>query len=105
MRMTIRGRHLEVTEGIKNYAEKRFGKLETYFNHIDETEVVLKYEDKKVYGVEVIVTTKGNKYIAKTKGGELYTEIDKAKEKIKGVLSKEKKKILDSKREEKPEVE
>lgn len=105
MRTIIRGRHLEVTEGIRNYAEKRFGKLETYFNHIDETEVVLKYEDKKVYGVEVIVSTKGNKYIAKTKGGELYTEIDRAKEKIKGVLTKEKKKIIDSKREEKIEIE
>ena len=105
MRTTIRGRHLEVTGAIRDYAEKRFGKLETYFNHIDETEVVLKYEDKKVYGVEVIVSTKGNKYIAKTKGGELYAEIDRAKEKIKGVLTKEKKKIIDSKREEKIESE
>ncbi|MEI6856962.1 ribosome-associated translation inhibitor RaiA [Psychrilyobacter sp.] len=105
MRMIIRGRHLEVTGAIRDYAEKRFGKLETYFNHIDETEVVLKYENKKVYGVEVIVSTEGNKYIAKTKGGELYAEIDRAKKKIKGVLTKEKKKIIDSKREEKIEIE
>jgi len=105
MRTTIRGRHLEVTEGIRDYAEKRFGRLETYFNHIDKTEVVLKYEDKKIYGVEVIVNKKGNKYIAKTKGGELYVELDKAKEKIKGILTKEKKRIIDSKREEKIEVE
>ena len=104
MKTIIRGRHLEVTEGIKNYVEKRFAKLETYFNHIDETEVVLKYEDKKVYGVEVMVNVKGNRYVAKTKGGELYAEIDKAKEKIKGILRKEHKKIIDSKREEKIEV-
>jgi len=90
MKTTVRGRHLELTEAIKSYAEKKFGKLEMYFNHIDETEVILKYEEKKVYGVEVIVNVKGNKYIAKTKGEELYAEIDRAKEKIKGILTKEK---------------
>jgi putative sigma-54 modulation protein len=97
MKTTIRGRHLEVTEGIRSYAEKRFKKLETYFTHIDETEVVLKHDDKKEYGVEVIVMARGNRYVVKSKGQELYTEIDNAKEKIKSILRKEHQKIVENK--------
>jgi putative sigma-54 modulation protein len=98
MKTTIRGRHLEVTEAIKSYAEKRFEKLETYFSHLEETEVVLKHDDGKEYSVEVIVAVKGHKYVVKTKGEELYSEIDKAKEKIKTVLRKEHQKAVEVKR-------
>jgi putative sigma-54 modulation protein len=98
MKIIVRGRHLEVTEAIKNFAEEKVQKLEKYFDHIDEVEVVLSGHLHNEFEAEAIAKVKSHSYIVKTKDKDLYNAISESKSKLKDILVNEKNKIIDSKR-------
>ena len=47
MRMIISGRHLEVTEPIRDYAEKKIGRIKKHFDNILEVDVTLSARSTK----------------------------------------------------------
>ena len=98
MKIIVRGRHLEVTEAIKKFAEEKVQKLEKYFDHIDEVEVVLSGHLHNEFEAEAIAKVKSHSYIVKTKDKDLYNAISESKSKLKDILVNEKNKIIDSKR-------
>ncbi|WP_319371717.1 ribosome hibernation-promoting factor, HPF/YfiA family [uncultured Ilyobacter sp.] len=98
MKINIRGRHLEVTDAIKNFTEEKVQKLEKYFDHIDEVEVVLSGHMHNEFEAEAIAKVKNHSYIVKTKDKDLYNAISESKSKLKDILVNEKHKIIDSKR-------
>ncbi len=98
MKIIVRGRHLEVTDAIKHFAEEKVQKLEKYFDHVEEVELILSGHAHKEFEAEAIVKVKGHNYIIKTKDKDLYNAISEAKAKLKEVLANEKHKIIDSKR-------
>ncbi|WP_319201020.1 ribosome hibernation-promoting factor, HPF/YfiA family [uncultured Ilyobacter sp.] len=98
MKIIIRGRHLEVTDAIKNFAEEKVQKLEKYFDHIDEVEVVLSGHMHKEFEAEAIAKVKSHSYVVKAKDKDLYNAISESKTKLKDILVNEKHKIIDSKR-------
>lgn len=54
MKITIRGRNIEVTENLKDYIEKKLSKLTRYFDHIHEAQVTV-FTERENYVVEVTV--------------------------------------------------
>nr|MCX3323611.1 ribosome-associated translation inhibitor RaiA [Bacillus paranthracis] len=44
MNIQITGRHVEVTDSIKNYVNEKVGKVEHYFDNITSTKVILDVE-------------------------------------------------------------
>ncbi|ADO84094.1 ribosome hibernation-promoting factor, HPF/YfiA family [Ilyobacter polytropus] len=98
MKIIVRGRHLEVTDAIKNFAEEKVQKLEKYFDHIDEVEVVLSGHMHKEFEAEAIAKVKSHNYVVKAKDKDLYNAISESKTKLKDILVNEKQKIIDSKR-------
>ena len=64
MRITITGRNIELTEGLKAAVEDKLGKLERYFTPDTEVYVTLSVE-KERQKIEVTIPAKGN-YIRST---------------------------------------
>lgn len=96
MRYIIKGRNLEVTEGLKSAVTDKIGKLEKYFTEETEAYVTLSVE-KERHKVEVTIPMKGNTLRAEETNSDMYASIDLVEETLERQLKKYKNKIVDRK--------
>jgi putative sigma-54 modulation protein len=95
--VTISGRHMEVTEALKNYAEQKATKLSKYYDLIQEIEVVLDAQ-KDSTKVEMIVNAEHNGvFIARHDSGDAYACIDGCVDKLERQLTDHKEKFRNRK--------
>lgn len=92
MNIQITGRHVEVTEAIKNYVDEKIGKVSQYFDSITSSKVILSVE-KDTQIAEVIITVPGTEFVAKADDKDLYAAIDLVEDKIARQLRKHKNKL------------
>lgn len=97
MRIIISGRHLEITEAIRDYAEKKIGKIKKYFDNIIEIDVTLSVEHSKTEGdkhtADVLVFAHGTKLKARATDFILYAAIDEVTDILENQLKKYKEKL------------
>jgi putative sigma-54 modulation protein len=96
MNVQITARNIEITDAIRSYAEKKVAKLEKYFDHITEANVLLEVQ-KNLHIVEVLITAKGVFMKGLEKSEDLYASIDLAVDKIEKQLVKYKEKLKSKK--------
>lgn len=89
MKITITGRRLEVTEGIRNCIYKKLGKLEKFFQEEPEVQATLSVE-KERQTVEVTIFSKGVIYRAEETDPDLYMAIDRVVDIIERQMRKHK---------------
>jgi len=88
---TITGKHIDITEAIRRYAEQKTSKLPRYYSGINQVEVILDGEPEGKIGVEIIARGEHSKvFIATERGEDAYRCIDVAVHKLERQLSKEK---------------
>ena len=81
MRITISGKNLEVTEGLRTAVEDKLGKLERYFT--PETEVIVTLSvEKERQKIEVTIPVKGNIIRSEQTSNDMYVSIDLVEEVI-----------------------
>ena len=93
MRITITGRNIELTEGLKAAVEDKLGKLEKYFAPDTEVFVTLSVE-KERQKIEVTIPVKGNIVRSEQVSNDMYVSIDLVEEVIERQLKKYKKKRI-----------
>lgn len=92
MRINIIGRHIEVTQAIHDYVEKKISKLSKYYNRISGIEVILT-EEGMTKKVEVQIKAEHSQRFVVTESGEdLYACVDVSVDKIERQLTKLKEK-------------
>jgi len=98
MEISVSGRHIEVTESIREYAIKRVGKLSRYYDRVRSAEVVADKSDKHGFEVETIVhVDQHDPFIAKDHHDDLYACIDQVVEKLERQLTDHKEKLRNRK--------
>ena len=96
MRYIIKGRNVEVTEGLKSAVTDKIGKLDKYFTTETEAYVTLSVE-KERQKVEVTIPMKGNTLRAEETNSDMYVSIDLVQETLERQLKRYKNKIVDRK--------
>lgn len=91
MNITVRGKNLELTNALKEYVEKRIGKLNKYLD-IDEATVTLTVE-KGSHKVEVTMPVNGMILRGEEATGDMYSSIDLVFEKLEKQINKYKAKF------------
>jgi putative sigma-54 modulation protein len=93
--LNITCRHIELTPGIKDHAEKRFAKVLKKFAHQDlKVHLVLDVQkNRQIAEGEVHVT--GHTFTAKEEGTDLYAAIDRVADLLGTQLKKNKEKLTD----------
>ncbi len=91
MNINITGRHLSISERLKEYAETKIQKLEKYFNQLIDAHVIL-YAEKLDKGSEVIVNGDGIQFHGRETSDSLYAAIDLLFEKMEKQIIKYKEK-------------
>lgn len=95
---TITGKHVEITEAIREHVRDKTDKLPRYYNNISQIEVVIDGNDGGQQSVEVIVRGDGgNVFIGKESGDDTYACIDIAVHKVERQLRRKKEKQRNNK--------
>ena len=93
MRITISGRNIELTDGLKAAVEDKIGKLEKYFTPDTDVFVTLSVE-KERQKIEVTIPVPGHIIRSEQVSNDMYVSIDLVEEVIERQLRKYKTKII-----------
>jgi len=93
MKITFKGKHIEVTDAMRNYIEKKLSKIERHFDHILEVIVTLSVEKSRQI-VEMTLQTNRALIRAEEETDDMYTSIDKVADKLERQIKKYKEKYF-----------
>ena len=96
MRITITGRNIEVTQGLREAVEDKLGKLDRFFAPATEAVVRLSVQ-KDIQKIEVTIPVKGHIIRAEESSSDMYVSIDLVEEILERQLKKYKNKLIDKK--------
>lgn len=98
MDFIITGRHMDVTEAIKSYAEEKTSKLPRYYSLINQVNVIIDGKEHSDINVEIIARGEHNKvFIAEETSEDAYKSIDIAVHKLERQLRRIKSKERNNK--------
>ncbi|MCS5565460.1 MAG: ribosome-associated translation inhibitor RaiA [Methylococcales bacterium] len=94
MQISVTGRHLDITDALKNYVESKFERLERHIDHVTDVHVILGLEkiNKKA---EATVQISGARLFAEDHQEDMYAAIDSLIDKLDRQVCKHKEKIVD----------
>ena len=91
MLFTISGKHIEITEALKEHAEQKTSKLPKYYNSINQIDVIIDGNQAGNIQVEIIARAEHSKTFIVTQTGEdAYSCIDLAVPKLERQLRRKK---------------
>jgi putative sigma-54 modulation protein len=81
MRFHITFRNLDSSDGIKNYASEKIGRLQKYMNSPMDVTVTVSLERHK-HCVDVSLAADGRRYAAREESDDMYASIDLVMDKL-----------------------
>ncbi len=86
----ITGRHMDVTEALRDYAEKKLERLQRYYNRISEIELVMDGDGPETaHEIELIVTVDHHSpFIIREAGADMYASLDTAVDRMERQLTR-----------------
>ena len=93
-RIDVVGRHVLVTDAMKQYAIDKVSKIERFSSHI--LDVVIRMDIQKLeHRVDIIIMVDHVKITSSASTGDMYASVDKAVDKLQAQLMKYRKKLRD----------
>lgn len=105
MQITVIGRHMDVTDALRQYAVDKFGKLDKYLPKNIQVTVTLSVVKKVHHIAEAMLKTDGLLVQAHEETEEMYSSIDLLTEKLEKRIRKYKEKLVDHKQHNRTEPE
>ena len=103
MEIIIHARHLDATEAIKNYVNKKASKLTKYSNKINKIQFTLKIEGTN-HIVEAVCSAARATLVAETANSDMYAAIDLVMDKLEKQIVRQKEKLKQPRRNTKGEM-
>ena len=105
MKLDITGIHIEVTDAIKDFAEKKLQKLDKFFDDSTICHVTFTDKSKGKQRLDIRIEYKSRTYLAESETDNLYSGIEQLISKIEGQIRKDKSMAEKARKEGLPEVE
>ena len=88
MKLSLTGRHVEITDPLRTHIDKKLGKLDSYSDHIIDARIVLSVEKYRQFA-EITISGRNNMLLRSREAtNDMYASIDKAIEKIERQLQR-----------------
>jgi putative sigma-54 modulation protein len=97
VRLTVTGRHIEITDTMREYAERKVQRLVRYFDRVDDIEVVADHEGGKSRVDLVVRTDHRDTFVGRVDADDYYEAIDLVVDKLERQLTKHKEKLRNRK--------
>ncbi|MEN8213647.1 MAG: ribosome hibernation promoting factor [Pseudomonadota bacterium] len=92
MQVNLTGRHMDITDSIRNYVTSKFTKLERHFDNVTRVNVILSVEKQRQMA-EANFHVSGQDIYADTENEDMYAAIDGLIDKLDRQLMKYKEKL------------
>ncbi len=92
MKIEVRGKNFEITNALREWVEKKVGKVEKYLDYIDEAQVMLSVTRGR-HRAEVTIPLNGYVLRGEEETEDMYASIDKVMDKMERQLEKYKARI------------
>lgn len=93
MQIVVKGRHVTVTEDIRNYVQEKASKLSRFYDRIHEVEVVFDHESEQFTCEMIVHLDQKNTVVARELGPDTFALIDLTLEKVERQIIKHKEKF------------
>lgn len=90
----ITGRHIEITDSMKEYAIEKISKIERFMNRIIDVSVIMDIQ-RLDHRVEIILKAGNTKITSKASSTDMYASIDRAADKLQAQILRYKSKLQD----------
>ena len=94
MQITFTGRHVQITDDIRSFVEKRARKLEGVFNFLDELQVVIEQEKTRFF-TEVTLSARKATFHARIETHDVFESLDTALNRIESQVRRHKERMKD----------
>ena len=94
MKIEITAHHIELTDALREFVEKKLAKLDSHLHSIETVHMTLKIE-KNDQIAEGRVVVPGNQILAEAQSEDMYKSIDLVTDKLVKQLTKLKEKLTD----------
>ena len=105
MKLDLTGIHIEVTEAIKDFVEKKLEKLDKFFDDSTICHVTFTDKSKGKQHLDIRIEYKSRTYLAESETDNLYSGVEQLISKIEGQIRKDKSMAEKLKKEGLPEFE
>jgi len=92
MQLNLTGRHVDITDSLRDYVNSKFSKLQRHTDHITNVHVILDVE-KLNQKAEATVDVSGAEIFASTEHQDMYAAIDSLIDKLDRQVIKHKEKL------------
>lgn len=92
MQVNLTGRHIEITDSLRNYVTSKIERLERHFDHVTQIHVILDVE-KTRQKAEASFHISGHDIFADAENDDMYAAIDSLIDKLDRQLLKHKEKM------------
>ncbi len=104
MNIQVTGRHVEVTDEVRDYVHAKAGKLPRFYDRIHEIEVVLDHQSEQFTAEMIVRAGRKHTFVAHETGPDTFALIDLVTEKIERQLTRHKEKNRSHKHDGKSEL-
>ena len=94
MQVTISGQHVQITDTLRKYVQRKMTRIDRHFSPVMRSHVVL-HVTRNSYWAEATVNTKGTQWHATTEDKDMYAAIDRVVNKLDRQAIKHKEKVID----------
>jgi putative sigma-54 modulation protein len=92
LKVVVRGKNFEVTNALREWVEKKVGKVEKYFDNIEEAQVMLSVSRDR-HRAEVTIPLDGIVLRGEEETGDMYNSIDNVMDKMERQIDRYKSRI------------
>jgi putative sigma-54 modulation protein len=92
MQININGHHIDLTDSMQDYVHSKFDKLERFFDHISNVQVILRVEKLQQIAEATLHVSQGEIH-ATAENENMYAAIDNLVDKLVRQLNKHKEKL------------
>ena len=92
MQLNLTGHHIENTDALRQYVQKKLERVERHFDKLSNTHVILTVENVR-HKAEATVNMSGNNIFAESTEDDMYAAIDSLMDKLDRQVTKHKQKI------------
>ena len=93
MQLNITGRHIDVTDALRNYVTTKVARLERHYDHITNVQVVLAVDKAAQMAEAIVHAGHGHEIFADAEADNLYAAIDALSDKLDRQIVKHKEKL------------
>jgi len=93
--ITVKARHMDITEAIRKYAESKAGRLDRFYDGVQTAEMILDTEAEHTV-VEMVVTGRRKAtFVASARNPDMYAAVDQCVGKVAAQLRRHKDRVRD----------